>query len=91
MSLNNQEAKTREELKKAKKEQAEGEVRPKHKRIRIRLIPIWLRLIIILALLFVSASAGAMVGYSVLGEGKPTDVFNKSTWTHVVDLVNKQK
>ena len=32
---------------------------------------------------------GAMVGYSVMGDGKATDVFKKSTWTHIVDLVNK--
>ncbi|MDQ0218480.1 DNA-directed RNA polymerase subunit beta [Peribacillus cavernae] len=59
------------------------------KRIRIRLLPIWLRLVIVIVLIAASISAGAMIGYSVIGGGKASDVFKKSTWTHIVDLVNK--
>ncbi|RFU60095.1 DNA-directed RNA polymerase subunit beta [Bacillus sp. V59.32b] len=65
-----------------KKEQAE-------ERVKIRLLPIWLRLIIVTVLIAVSVSVGAVIGYSVIGGGNVSDVFKKSTWTHIVDLVNK--
>ncbi|PLT35841.1 DNA-directed RNA polymerase subunit beta [Bacillus sp. V5-8f] len=58
-------------------------------RIRIRLLPIWLRLVIVCVLIAFSVLAGAVVGYSVIGGGKASDVFKTSTWTHIVDLVNK--
>ncbi|WLR55362.1 DNA-directed RNA polymerase subunit beta [Mesobacillus subterraneus] len=81
LNKNNQEATTREEVKKVKK------TREKKKRIRIRLIPIWLRIIIVLVLLAASILLGAMFGYAVMGSGKAKDVFEKSTWTHIIDLV----
>lgn len=65
-----------------KKDQAE-------EKVKIRLLPIWLRLIIVTVLIVVSVLAGAIVGYSVMGGGNVSDVFKKSTWTHIVDLVNK--
>ncbi|MGG3739256.1 DNA-directed RNA polymerase subunit beta [Aeribacillus pallidus] len=80
--------KTREEVKKEKKE-GEPSSRTK-KRVRVRLIPIWLRLIIVVVLTFVSLVVGAVVGYGVIGDGKPSDTFKKSTWTHIIDLVNKE-
>ncbi len=56
---------------------------------RVRLIPMWLRFIIVPALLFLSLIIGAMVGYSVLGDGHPFDVLKKSTWQHIVQLVTE--
>jgi Mn2+/Fe2+ NRAMP family transporter len=89
MSLNksNQEAvKTREQLKKERsKEEA-----PRKGRIRVRLIPIWLRIIIVALLIFLSVMVGAAVGYGVLGNGEVKDIFTKSTWTHIVELVEKE-
>jgi hypothetical protein len=32
---------------------------------------------------------GAAVGYGVLGNGHPGDVLKGSTWTHIIDLVEK--
>ncbi|WP_226679091.1 DNA-directed RNA polymerase subunit beta [Mesobacillus jeotgali] len=84
LNKNNQEAITREEVKKEKK------TREKKKRIRIRLIPIWLRIIIVILLLAASIALGAMFGYAVMGGGKAKDVFEKSTWTHILDLVEKE-
>jgi flagellar basal body-associated protein FliL len=81
LNKNNQEAVTREEVKKEKK------TREKKKRIRVRLIPIWLRIIIVILLLAASIVLGAMFGYAVMGGGKAKDVFEKSTWTHIIDLV----
>ena len=94
MAVNNsnQEAVSlREQRKKERREEKEKALKEGRKRIRIRLIPIWLRVIIVAILLVVSTVSGAMVGYSVMGNGKATDVFDKSTWTHIVDLVNSDK
>ncbi|MCA1320238.1 DNA-directed RNA polymerase subunit beta [Bacillus tianshenii] len=93
-----QESLTREELRKAQKhkakqereEAATSEEKPKRLKWRTRLIPIWLRLIIILGIMLVAAVAGAMFGYGVLGGGNPIDVLDKSTWQHIIDLVNKE-
>jgi len=88
----NQEAVSlRQQRKKERREEKEKALVEGRKRIRIRLIPIWLRVIIVAILLVVSAISGAMVGYSVMGNGKAMDVFDKSTWTHIVDLVNSDK
>ncbi|GAM12630.1 DNA-directed RNA polymerase subunit beta [Mesobacillus selenatarsenatis] len=84
LNKNNQEAVTREEVKKEKK------TREKKKRIRVRLIPIWLRIIIVILLLAASIVLGAMFGYAVMGSGKAKDVFEKSTWIHILDLVEKE-
>ena len=56
--------------------------------VQIRLIPIWLRIVIILALVVVAAVVGAMIGYSVMGEGKAMDVFKPATWQHIFDIMN---
>lgn len=60
------------------------------KRERKRLFPIWLRLVIVVVLITISAAVGAIVGYSVLGTGKPLDVFKKATWQHITDIVEKE-
>lgn len=56
---------------------------------RTRLIPIWLRLIIVAVLMAISLAAGAMIGYGVIGGGNPFDVFQRSTWQHIIDIVEK--
>ncbi|MFZ7946779.1 DNA-directed RNA polymerase subunit beta [Neobacillus sp. 19] len=103
-NLNHQQARTREEYKKAKldadqeskseKLQADGEKAAaaphSNRRVRIRLIPIWLRLLLLVVLIFASVTSGAAVGYGMLGGGKMADVFKQSTWTHILDLVGKK-
>lgn len=74
----------RQRLEEEQKEWLDG-----RKKIRIRLIPIWLRLIIIAVLIVVCLILGAIVGYSVIGDGEANEVFNKSTWTHIIDLITK--
>ncbi|WP_226671435.1 DNA-directed RNA polymerase subunit beta [Metabacillus litoralis] len=87
---------TREELKKAKKankatnKEKEGAKEKTPRRIRIRLLPIWLRVLLILILLGLSAIAGLIVGYGVIGNGNPADALEKSTWQHIIDLVEKK-
>ncbi|MBD3110208.1 DNA-directed RNA polymerase subunit beta [Bacillus sp. AGMB 02131] len=58
-------------------------------KIRIRLVPIWLRIIAVIAFVMLAFTIGSMIGYGVLGDGNPTDVLQKSTWTSITDLVNK--
>ena len=84
---NQREAATREQVKKEKKK----ELREKPKRVRVRLIPIWLRIIIVIALFALSIVLGAAFGYGVMGGGEAKDIFEKSTWTHIVDLINKEE
>lgn len=81
MSTNEQ---SREQVKQAKKTEE------RKRRIRIRLIPIWLRIVLVLFFMVVGAVSGAMIGYGVLGDGKPTDALKKETWQHVFDLVEKE-
>ena len=76
------------ERKQMKKRRVKAEETRSKKMIRVRMFPIWLRLVIVMSLIIVSLVVGAMVGYSVIGDGKALDVFKKSTWTHIGDMVN---
>ena len=58
-------------------------------KFRIRLFPIWLRIIVVVLSVFVAFVIGSMIGYGVIAVGNPTGVLQKSTWTYIVDLVNK--
>lgn len=60
------------------------------RRPRRRLIPIWLRLVIVFVLVALSGAIGAMVGYGVIGDGKPFDALKPTTWQHIIDLIEKQ-
>lgn len=105
MSVNHlNQVKSREEFKKKIKEaNEEGSASQKaanvqgaknaenaNKRIRIRIIPIWLRIVLLVIFTGVFMVAGAAVGYGVLGNGKAGDVLKGSTWTHIIDLVEKK-
>lgn len=63
----------------------------KQKKQRIRKFPIWLRLITVFVLIVISLVVGLIVGYSVFGDGNAIEVFQKSTWQHIFDIVNKEK
>jgi lipopolysaccharide/colanic/teichoic acid biosynthesis glycosyltransferase len=102
-NLNQEHASTREEYKKAKQEaqqkgmekkkvqEGKTDAAPKQSsRIRIRIIPIWLRLVLLVVLIVVCVVTGAVVGYGMLGGGDVVDVFKGSTWTHIMDLVDKK-
>jgi hypothetical protein len=91
--LNHQQVKSREEYKKTKEEESKktAVVRPStYKRVRIRLIPIWLRVVLLVVMIVVSAIGGAAIGYGILGDGQAGDVLKKSTWTHILDLIEKK-
>ncbi|KOS66763.1 DNA-directed RNA polymerase subunit beta [Lysinibacillus contaminans] len=72
------------EEKKDRSNQEQQEVRW----VQIRLIPIWLRVVLVLLLVVGTAVVGAMVGYSVIGEGKAMDVLKPGTWQHIFDIMN---
>ncbi|WP_078543475.1 DNA-directed RNA polymerase subunit beta [Litchfieldia alkalitelluris] len=83
---------THEKVRKQRYEEETTKQKSKQKRlVRIRIIPIWLRLFIIAALIAISAIAGVVIGYGVIGSGEPEDALKKSTWQHIIDLVEKQK
>ncbi|MDF9296648.1 DNA-directed RNA polymerase subunit beta [Geobacillus stearothermophilus] len=68
---------------------AEEEAAAPRRFARTRLIRIGLRLIIVAALMALSLAAGAVVGYSAIGDGAWLDVFRPSTWQHILDFVEK--
>lgn len=88
-----QEALTQEENKKKisrlekKAEKEKAGKKKRRKRPRVRLIPIWLRVIIVLLLIVGIFFVGAMIGYGVIGDGEPTEVFQKETWTKIYDIM----
>lgn len=77
------ERKAQKKLKRAEKKKA--------KIPRRRIIPIWVRIIIVLLLCAGALALGAMVGYGIIGNGSPKDVFLKETWQHIIDFVTKKE
>lgn len=63
-----------------------------HKRRFIDLINrhyiLWtlIKIIFVLLLLLALLAIGAMIGYGVIGGGKPTDVFDSEVWEHIFDF-----
>lgn len=42
---------------------------------------------IFLALTFFSIIIGVLIGYAVIGDGNPLDIFNWNTWQHILDFL----
>ncbi|NJP37403.1 DNA-directed RNA polymerase subunit beta [Alkalicoccus luteus] len=54
----------------------------------IRWVPIWLRIVLALVLIAVSGVVGAMIGYTIIGEGTdPMEIFEPETWQHIYDII----
>lgn len=70
-----------------KHEQKEEKQERKTVWVQIRLIPIWLRIILVILLLVGIGALGLYVGYSVIGDGSPREIFKKETWTHITDII----
>lgn len=58
-------------------------------RARARLLSLLIRIIGIPILFAIALVVGAIVGFSVVGDGQPVDVFKKSTWQHIVNFVKE--
>lgn len=83
-SVTTQETDTQPEKKERRSNGEQREVRW----VQIRLIPIWLRIVIVLILVVAAATLGAMVGFSVIGEGNAMDIFKRETWQHIFDIMH---
>ena len=47
-----------------------------------------LRFLLIVLLIIVAFAVGAMLGYSVIGDGAdPMDIFNRELWEHILNFV----
>jgi hypothetical protein len=91
MTVDEKQVKTREELKKARALEKDIEtMRDRRKKIRVRLIPVWVKVAIVIFLTIASLLAGTVVGYGVIGNGKPSEALQKETWTHIIDIINKK-
>ena len=73
-----------------KEQKAKQKAEKKKTKPRRRAFPIWLRIIVVLLLCAIALIVGAMVGYGIMGSGKPSDVFDMETWRHVSEIVLKK-
>lgn len=90
MKTDREQVKTREELKKVRAQEKEKlTMRERREKIRVRLIPVWVKVTIVILLTVMSLLAGTVVGYGVIGNGKPSEALQKGTWTHILDMINK--
>lgn len=78
------------EKKASAKSRAKNRKKNRPKKYRKRKFPIILRLLVVSLLLAASLIGGLMFGYGVIGDGKPKDILDKSTWQHIVDIVEKE-
>jgi hypothetical protein len=93
--MNNKETKMPAEQPQTKEQQhTRSTKRPKQKKEkhwfwkRTRLVPIWFRVLLTLVLIMVAMAVGAMVGYSIVGEGENAfEVFDPTTWTHIFEII----
>ncbi|OLO42429.1 hypothetical protein BTR23_03550 [Alkalihalophilus pseudofirmus] len=86
-SENDENATNTEEGKKDTREER-NKNRKKRKKERIRIVPIWLRLFIVILLCGVSLVAGLMVGFGVIGNGTPTEILQRETWEHIMNIIS---
>lgn len=63
----------------------------KNKKPRRRAFPIWLRLIVVILLCAIALFLGAIIGFGVIGSGKPSDALDMDTWRHIFDIVTEKK
>ncbi|MDN7226507.1 DNA-directed RNA polymerase subunit beta [Planococcus liqunii] len=59
--------------------------------VQIRLFPIWLRIILVIVMIALAAVLGVMVGYGIIGDGKPSDALKWETWQHIIDIMSGKK
>lgn len=48
-----------------------------------------IKILMVLLLILVLFLVGLVIGYSVIGEGKSSEVFNSRTWIHILDFFKK--
>lgn len=55
--------------------------------VQMRILPIYVRVILVTLLLIIVAIIGLRLGYGYMGDGNPSDVLKKETWTHIIDII----
>ena len=51
-----------------------------------------LRFLLVVLLIVVAFTVGAMLGYSVIGDGaNPMDIFNRELWEHILSFIFELK
>lgn len=48
-----------------------------------------LKIMLVIVLVILAFIIGGMVGYGVLGDGEPTDIFNTELWEHIFSFFKK--
>ncbi|REB08495.1 DNA-directed RNA polymerase subunit beta [Sporosarcina sp. BI001-red] len=56
--------------------------------VQVRILPIYVRVILVIVLLIVASVVGALIGYSILGDGTASGIFQKDTWAHIFDIMS---
>ena len=69
-----------------KMDKAQNKEQKKTYWVQIRMFPIWLRILLIILLLAAAVAAGLMIGYGVVGDGKPTDALKWETYQYILDI-----
>jgi hypothetical protein len=46
-----------------------------------------LKILVVIALIIILFVAGTMIGYGVIGNGNPRDVFDEKIWTHIMTFL----
>lgn len=45
-----------------------------------------LKILVVILLIMVLFVVGTMIGYGVIGDGSPKDVFDRDVWVHILDF-----
>ncbi|WP_203363515.1 DNA-directed RNA polymerase subunit beta [Bacillus sp. REN10] len=45
------------------------------------------RFVVTMFFVWVTATIGAIIGYSVIGDGNPIEIFDPNTWFHLVEVL----
>lgn len=85
-----QPAKSSEKLTR-KEQKAKQKTEKRKSKPRRRIFPIWLRIIVVLLICALALVIGAMVGYGIIGNGKPSDALDMDTWRHIFEIVTQKK
>lgn len=48
-----------------------------------------LKILVVIALMIILYVTGTMIGYGLIGNGDPSDVFKKDIWSHILAFLNK--
>lgn len=46
-----------------------------------------LKVFVVISLAIILFVTGTMIGYGIIGEGNPKDVFKDAIWTHILDFL----